>query len=82
MGRNQAVRIPVEFELPGSEAIMHREGDRLVMEPARKRGVVATIRCRRRRSAVTLWVPDQEAPSGDSYFKMAERAVAAFATMP
>jgi len=22
-GRNQAVRIPVEFELPGDEAIMH-----------------------------------------------------------
>ena len=29
-GRNQAVRIPVEFELPGSEAIMHRDGERLV----------------------------------------------------
>ena len=26
-GRNQAVRIPVEFELPGDEAIMHRDGD-------------------------------------------------------
>ena len=24
-GRNQAVRIPVEFELPGDEAIMHRD---------------------------------------------------------
>jgi antitoxin VapB len=33
-GRNQAVRIPVEFELPGNEAIMRREGDRLVIEPA------------------------------------------------
>ncbi len=30
-GRNQAVRIPVEFELPGDEAIMHRDGDRLVI---------------------------------------------------
>jgi antitoxin VapB len=38
-GRNQAVRIPVEFELPGDEAIMHRDGDRLVIEPARKRGL-------------------------------------------
>jgi hypothetical protein len=28
-GRNQAIRIPVEFELPGGEAIMHRDGDRL-----------------------------------------------------
>jgi antitoxin VapB len=36
-GRNQAVRIPVEFELPGNEAIMHREGDRLVIEPLPKR---------------------------------------------
>ena len=43
-GRNQAVRIPVEFELPGSEAIMHRDGDRLVIEPARKRGLVALLK--------------------------------------
>lgn len=42
-GRNQAVRIPVEFELPGDEAIMHREGDRLVIEPARKRGLIALL---------------------------------------
>jgi antitoxin VapB len=43
-GRNQAVRIPVEFELPGSEAIMHRDGDRLVLEPVRKRGLVALLK--------------------------------------
>ncbi|MDQ2082164.1 AbrB/MazE/SpoVT family DNA-binding domain-containing protein [Xanthobacteraceae bacterium Astr-EGSB] len=43
-GRNQAVRIPVEFELPGREAIMHREGDRLVIEPARKRGLLALLK--------------------------------------
>jgi len=43
-GRNQAVRIPVEFELPGSEAIMHREGDRLVIEPVRKRGLIALLK--------------------------------------
>lgn len=42
-GRNQAVRIPVEFELPGDEAIMRREGDRLVIEPVRKRGLVALL---------------------------------------
>ncbi|MAZ17349.1 MAG: AbrB/MazE/SpoVT family DNA-binding domain-containing protein [Ahrensia sp.] len=35
-GRNQAVRIPVEFELPGDEAIMRKEGDRLITEPAKK----------------------------------------------
>lgn len=43
-GRNQAVRIPVEFELPGNEAIMLRDGDRLVIEPVRKRGLVALLK--------------------------------------
>jgi len=43
-GRNQAVRIPVEFELPGNEAIMHRDGDRLVIEPVRKRGLIALLK--------------------------------------
>jgi antitoxin VapB len=43
-GRNQAVRIPVEYELPGNEAIMHRDGDRLVIEPVRKRGLVALLK--------------------------------------
>ena len=43
-GRNQVVRIPVEFELPGDEAIMHRDGDRLVIGPVRKRGLVALLR--------------------------------------
>ena len=32
-GRNQAVRIPREFELPGEEAILHKEGQRLIIEP-------------------------------------------------
>ena len=43
-GRNQAVRIPVEFELPGNEAIMHRDGDRLVIEPVRKRSLIALLK--------------------------------------
>ena len=43
-GRNQAVRIPVEFELPGDEAVMHRDGDRLVIEPLRKRGLLGLLR--------------------------------------
>lgn len=32
-GTNQAVRIPREFELPGEDAVMHRDGDRLIIEP-------------------------------------------------
>jgi antitoxin VapB len=43
-GRNQAVRIPVEFELPGDEAIMHRDGERLVIEPVRRRGLLALLK--------------------------------------
>ncbi|MEM1221936.1 MAG: AbrB/MazE/SpoVT family DNA-binding domain-containing protein [Verrucomicrobiota bacterium] len=35
-GRNQAIRIPREFELEGSEAILRKEGDRLVLEPVPK----------------------------------------------
>ena len=32
-GRNQAIRIPREFELEGSEAIIRKEGSRLIIEP-------------------------------------------------
>ena len=42
-GRNQAVRIPVEFELPGNDAVMRREGDRLVIEPVRKRSLLEVL---------------------------------------
>ena len=38
-GRNQAVRIPREFELPGTDAIMRKEGDRLLLEPAPKNSI-------------------------------------------
>ncbi len=42
-GRNQAVRIPREFEFPGDEAIMHKEGDRLIIEPARPSSLLAVL---------------------------------------
>jgi antitoxin VapB len=32
-GRNQAVWIPRDLELPGGEALLRKEGDRLVVEP-------------------------------------------------
>lgn len=31
--RSQAVRIPVEFELPGDRVLIHREGEKLIIEP-------------------------------------------------
>lgn len=42
-GRNQAVRIPREFELPGDEAIMRKEGDRLIIEPAPPKSLLAVL---------------------------------------
>jgi antitoxin VapB len=42
-GRNQAVRIPIEFELPGDTALMRREGDSLIIDPIRKTGLLALL---------------------------------------
>ena len=43
-GRNQAIRIPREFELPGTDAILHREGNRLVIEAAPPSSLLAVLR--------------------------------------
>ncbi len=32
-GSNQAVRIPRDLELPGHQAILRKEGNRLIVEP-------------------------------------------------
>jgi len=42
-GRNQALRIPREFELEGNEAILRKEGDRLIVEPIRKGQLLALL---------------------------------------
>jgi len=42
-GRNQALRIPREFEMEGDEAVIHREGDRLIIEPVRKGKLLALL---------------------------------------
>jgi antitoxin VapB len=42
-GSDQLVRIPVEFELPGDTALMHREGNRLVIEPIGSTGLLALL---------------------------------------
>jgi antitoxin VapB len=43
IGCYQAVRIPVEFELPGTDAVMIRDGDKLVIAPIRKGGLSALL---------------------------------------
>lgn len=42
-GRSQAIRIPKEFELEGSEAIIRKEGDRLIIEPVKKKSLRALL---------------------------------------
>jgi antitoxin VapB len=45
-GRNQAVRIPREFELEGKEAIIRKDGERLIIEPVAKKSLYELL---------TLW---------------------------
>jgi antitoxin VapB len=42
-GRNQAVRIPREFELPGEDAIMRKDGDKLIIEPTPPKSLLALL---------------------------------------
>jgi antitoxin VapB len=42
-GRNQAVRIPREMELPGDEATIRKEGDHLIIEPAPPLSLLAIL---------------------------------------
>lgn len=42
-GSNQAVRIPREFELDGEEAIMRKEGNRLIVEPVTKPALLQVL---------------------------------------
>jgi antitoxin VapB len=42
-GRNQAVRIRRAFELPGEDAVMRKEGDRLVIETGAPSGPNARL---------------------------------------
>jgi antitoxin VapB len=43
-GRNQAVRIPREFELPGDEALLYKDSQgRLVLEPSQPKDIFAFL---------------------------------------
>lgn len=39
-GRNQALRIPREFELEGNEALIRKDGDKLIIEPVPKNSLL------------------------------------------
>ena len=42
-GRNQAIRIPRELELSTNEATIHREGNRLVIEPVERTSLLDVV---------------------------------------
>lgn len=42
-GRNQAVQIPREFELPGEDAVMRKEGKKLIIEAAAPKSLLALL---------------------------------------
>jgi antitoxin VapB len=43
-GRNRAVRIPREFEFTGTDAVMRKEGSRLIIEPAPPKSLLAVLK--------------------------------------
>jgi len=56
-GRNQALRIPRDLELPGSEALLRKEGERLIVEPVPRRSLLELL---------STWDPlDEELPEID-----------------
>jgi antitoxin VapB len=58
-GGSQAVRIPRDFELPGSEALLRKEGDRLVIEPMPRQSVLELL---------STWNPlDEGLPAIDDF---------------
>jgi antitoxin VapB len=56
-GRNQAVRIPRDLELPGREALLRKEWDRLIVEPMPRPSLLELL---------ATWTPlDEEFPEID-----------------
>jgi len=56
-GRNQAIRIPKEFELEGKEAIIRKEGNKLIIEPVKKMDIIELL---------STWEPmDEDFPDVD-----------------
>jgi antitoxin VapB len=42
-GRNQALRIPRDLELPGRSATLRKEGSRLIVEPVAEPSLLAVL---------------------------------------
>jgi antitoxin VapB len=58
-GRNQAVRIPREFQLPGDDAIMRIDGNKLIIEAVPPRSLIALLATLEPRSGAFPPIPDE-----------------------
>jgi len=63
-GRSRAVRIPKEFDFPGDEVVMRKEGERLVMEPVQDRATTFRALLEKWRTEPPLG-PEDEFPEID-----------------
>ena len=41
--KSQAVRIPADFEMPGDRVNIYRDGDRLIIEPVRRKNLLEVL---------------------------------------
>lgn len=41
--KSQAVRIPADFELPGDRVLIHRDGEKLIIEPLRRKNLLGVL---------------------------------------
>ncbi|PZQ96166.1 MAG: AbrB/MazE/SpoVT family DNA-binding domain-containing protein [Cereibacter sphaeroides] len=41
--KSQAIRIPADFEMPGDRVLIHREGERLILEPVRRKNILEVL---------------------------------------
>ena len=41
--KSQAVRIPADFELPGDRVLIRRDGEKLILEPVRRKNLLEIL---------------------------------------
>ena len=66
-GRNQALRIPREFELPGKDAVIRKVGLRLIVEPAPPRSLLAVLKTMQPLDENFPLIPDPPADPEDIF---------------
>ncbi len=66
-GRNQALRIPREFELEGSTAIIRKEGDQLIIEAVQEHKLAKLLKSWRSTEEDFSKINDPELKPGEIF---------------